>query len=238
MNRTWKNAGWYRSRHWWLAFLVLTRFSGFVSAQAPSTVGASSVALVTFTLDFPESTPSHYSIAVEETAHAAYESTVKVEDAGEETYQSTFEVSPATRDRIFEWAKQARFFEKKIDSGNHKIAFTGQKILSYQNGQRSFTAQYNYSSLEPVRQLTALFQNMAATLDFGRKLSYLHRYQKLGLDEQLKEMEAQARNNQLGEIQVLTPVLQEIADDTSVINGVRARARDLIQMSNRTSSDH
>jgi hypothetical protein len=234
MNRTRKNACWYRSRHWWLAFLVLACLSGFVSAQAPPTVGAPPVAVVTFTLDFPESTPSHYSIAVEETAHASYESTVKVEDAGEETYRSTFEVSSSTRERIFEWAKQAKFFEKKIDSGNHKIAFTGQKILSYQNGQQSSTAQYNYSNLEPVRQLTALFQNMAATLDYGRKLSYLHRYQKLALDEQLREMETQARNNQLGEIQALTPVLQEIVDDPSVINGVRARARDLIQMSNRT----
>ncbi len=235
MNRTPKNAHWYRSRRWWLAFLASTCLSGVVSAQAPPAVNAASVAVITFTLDFPESTPSHYSIAVDETSHAAYESTVKVEDAGEETYRSTFDVSPSTRQHIFELAKQAQFFEKKIDSGNHKIAFTGQKILSYQNGQRSFTAQYNYSSLEPVRQLTALFQNMAATLDYGRKLSYLHRYQKLALDEQLKEMETQARNNQLGEIQVLTPVLQEIVDDPSVINGVRARARELIQMSNRPS---
>ncbi len=91
------------------------------------------------------------------------------------------------------------------------------------------------SSLEPVRQLTLLFQNMSATLEYGRKLSYYHRYQKLALDDELKRMAEQARSNELSEIQALTPVLQEIADDGSVINGVRARARDLIQMGKITT---
>ncbi|MGB8989773.1 MAG: hypothetical protein WCC37_24460, partial [Candidatus Sulfotelmatobacter sp.] len=111
-----------------------------------------------------------------------------------------------------------------------KLAFTGDKILSYQDGQQSYTAHYNYSGLEPVRQLTALFQGMEATLDYGRRLAYYHRYQKLALDDELKRMEAQARNNELSEIQSVEPVLQSIVEDNSVINMVRARARALIQM--------
>ena len=71
---------------------------------------------------------------------------------------------------------------------------------------------------------------MAGTLEYGRRLAYYHRYQKLALDEELRHMEAQAKNAQLSEIQGVAPVLQEIVEDTSVINVVRARAKELIEM--------
>jgi len=186
---------------------------------------------VTFTLDFPQSTPEHYSITVDANGHARYECTGKVvKDSEEQTYQAEFEVSAPNRERIFDWAKQAHYFAGKIDSGNSKLAFTGTKLLSYQDGQRSYTARYNYSSLEPVRLLTALFQGMAGTLEYGQRLSYYHRYQKLALDEELKRMEAQAKNNELNEIQGVAAVLREIVEDVSVINVVRARAQKLMQM--------
>jgi hypothetical protein len=112
------------------------------------------------------------------------------------------------------------------------LAFTGTKTLSYQEGGRSNAAEYDYSSLEPVRQLTSLFQNIANTMEFGRRLAYYHHYQKLALDEELKNMEAQARQNELSEVQGVAPVLQEIFEDSSVINVVRARAKEMIQISN------
>jgi hypothetical protein len=194
-------------------------------------------ATVTFTLDFPESNPMHYSIAVDDAGHARYECTGKVtEDSEEQTYRSEFEVSPGNRERIFSWAKQARYFSGGIDSGNHKLANTGAKVLSYQDGQRSNTARYNFSNLAAAQQLTTLFQNMAGTLEFGWRLAYYHRYQKLALDDELKRMETEARHNELSEIQGVAPVLQEIFEDTSVINGVRARAKELLEMGSRAAA--
>ncbi|MFZ0941255.1 MAG: hypothetical protein WAN63_17610 [Candidatus Sulfotelmatobacter sp.] len=199
------------------------------SEQVPRE-GSAPASLVTFTLDFPGSEPTHYSIAVDANGHATYECTVKVEGSEEQTYRWEFEVTRANRDRIFEWTKEAKYFSGKIDSGNHKLAFTGEKVLSYQDGQRSETARYNYSNLESVRQLTSLFQSMAGTLDYGRRLTYYHRYQKLALDDELKRMETQAKDNELSEIQGVAPVLQGIVEDSSVINVVRALAKALIQM--------
>jgi hypothetical protein len=224
-------------RLWWavVAVLVAVGMSGLAVPQQAASDGAASTAIVTFTLDFPQSEPTHYSIAVDARGHATYECAVKAEeDAEEQTYRTEFEMTAANRDRIFGWAKEAKYFSGTIDSGNRKLAFTGAKILSYQDGQRSATARYNYSNLEPVRELTALFQSMAGTLDYGRRLTYYHRYQKLALDEELRRMEGQAKNNELSEIQGVAPVLQGIVDDTSVINVVRARAKALIQMTSST----
>ncbi|HVI08542.1 MAG TPA: hypothetical protein VND65_09645 [Candidatus Binatia bacterium] len=186
---------------------------------------------VTFTLDFPKSNPQHYSISVDSTGHAQYECAGKVAaDADQDTYRADFQFSRPNRDRIFLLAKQAGYFSGKIDSGNNKLAFTGDKTLTYQDASRSDSARYNYSNSDAVRQLTTLFQNTAATLEYGWRLEYFHRYQKLALDEELKRMESQAADNELAELQSVTPVLHEIMDDTTVINVVRARAKELIQM--------
>jgi hypothetical protein len=206
-------------------------------AQQTANASAVSTAMVTFTLDFPQSNPEHYSIAVDAAGHARYECVGTIaEDSEEQPYRAEFQVSAGNREKIFDWAKQAQYFAGKIDSGNGKLAFTGTKLLSFQDGRRSNTARYNYSSQAAVQQLTELFQRMAGTLDYGRRLSYYHRYQKLALDEELKRMETQARNNELGEIQGVAPVLQEIFEDTSVINVVRSRAKELIEMGNRTTT--
>jgi hypothetical protein len=222
-----------------LGVLAFAAMSGPLMSQQADHGGAASPAMVTFTLDFPQSNPAHYSITVDATGHARYGCMGTVaENSEEQSYGAEFEVSAGNREKIFNWAKQARYFAGKIDSGNGKVAFTGTKVLSYQDGQLSHTAQYNYSNLEPVRELTTLFQSMAGTLEYGRRLAYYHRYQKLALDEELKNMEAQARNNELSEIQSVAPVLQEIVEDTSVINVVRARAKELVQLGSSAAPGH
>ncbi len=218
-----------------MGILALAAASVLSMAQRASNDEPAS-AVVEFTMDFPQSNPEHYSIAVDAAGHASYECTGKVvEDSEDETYRAEFEVSAGNRERIFEWTRQAQYFSVKIDSGNSKLAFTGTKELSYRDGKRSNTARYNYSNLEPVRQLTALFQSMAGTLDYGWRLAYYHRYQKLALDDELKRMEAQAKNNELSEIQGVVPALREILEDASVMNVVRARAKELMQMAAGTA---
>ncbi|MGA8499911.1 MAG: hypothetical protein WA254_10395 [Candidatus Sulfotelmatobacter sp.] len=208
-------------------------------AQQAASGSAPSAATVTFTLDFPQSNPGRYSIAIDTSGHARYECMGRVaEDSEDEAYRAEFQVSAANRERVFSLARQAKYFSGAVDSNNGKLAFTGTKLLSYQDGRRSNTAHYNYSNLAPVQQLTTLFQDMAATLEYGRRLAYYHRYQKLALDDELKRMETQARNNELSEIQSVAPVLQEILEDSSVINVVRARAKELIDMGSGAANGH
>jgi hypothetical protein len=193
---------------------------------------AADPATITFTLEFPASDPDRYSISVTNDGHGKYECSARIspESDDRENYQAEFELSPAGRARVFDLAAQAHFFAGKIDSGNRKLAFTGSKTLTYKDGQHSASANYNYSGLPPVQELTAFFQNLSATLEYGRRLAYFHRYQKLALDEELKRMEDQARSKELSELQAVQPVLQQILDDASVLNVVRARAERLLAM--------
>ena len=203
-------------------FLLL--FSAFSVARDPATIS--------FSLDFPNSSPEHYAMLVQSDGQAHYDSSGKISQDSDvrDTYQTDFTLTAATRTRIFELAAQAHYFSGRIDSGNKKLAFTGTKKLIYKDGQRNSSAEYNYSQQPAVQQLTTLFQNVAATLEYGRRLTYFHRYQKLALDDELKRMEDQARRNELEELQAVSPVLQDIYNDASVINVVRARARRIMEM--------
>ena len=204
---------------------------GCLAFLATMPLRAADPARVNFSLDFPNSNPEHYSISVQSDGHARYESSGKIsEDSDDQsTYQAEFSLSDTARARVFELAAQARYFSGKIDSGK-KLAFTGNKKLSYSDGRRDSSAEYNFSPMPAVQQLTAFFQSVGATLEFGRRLAYYHRYQKLALDDELKRMEDQARRNDLAELQAVKPILQDIYDDTSVINVVRARAHRIMEM--------
>jgi hypothetical protein len=198
---------------------------------------AANPATITFSLDFPGSDPDHYSVSVRSDGHATYESKGKMSADSEDhdAYQLEFILTEQIRAQIFDLAARAHYFSGKIDSGNKKLAFTGAKTLTYSDAQGTVTANYNYSSQHDVEDLTTLFESISATLEFGRRLTYDHRYQKLALDEELKHMETQAAAHALLELQAVKPVLQAIYDDNSVINVVRARAQRVMEMDSAPS---
>jgi hypothetical protein len=197
-------------------------------------------ATVTFSLDFPGSDPERYSISIGSDGHAHYDCSARIsaDSDDRENYEADFIVADATRARVFALGAQAHYFSGKVDSGKKKLAFTGAKKLTYKDSARDSSATYNYSPLPPIQELTTLFQDVAATLEFGRRLTHYHRYQKLALDEELKRMEDQARRGDLSELQAVKPVLQAIYDDQSVMNVVRARAQRIMEMGNTPPPPH
>jgi hypothetical protein len=223
----------------WIAIGILALLGLGAPARSQQTSSSSNraPATVTFMLDFPHSNPEHYSISIDQSGRARYECSAQVaQDSEPQSYQTEFDLSAGSREKIFAWAKQAQFFSRDVDSKNGKLAFTGTKVLSYRDGQHAYTARYNYSTLAPVKELTVFFQDLAATLEFGHRLAYDHRYEKLALDSELKQMESQAKNGELKEIQSVAPVLQEIVADPSVLNGVRARAKELLESATGASA--
>jgi hypothetical protein len=196
-----------------------------------SSVHAQSSPAVSFTLDFPGSQPEHYTIRVAQDGKASYESRgpVSPESEARDDFHIAFEASAATRARIFELAAKAHHFSSDLDSHRKNLASTGSKTLAYLDGEKQTSSTYNYSNTSAVQDLTRLFQDMASTLEFARRLDFYHRYQKLALDAELKRMEDLAKSNSLAELQAAEPILRQIADDPSVINVVRARARNLTE---------
>ncbi len=210
------------------AMFVVLCACGLLTAQdQPATVA--------FSLDFPHSDPSHYVVSISKNGAAYYEGNGRltpVPDGSnadpEPASRIEFTASESLVHRIFDLAKQAKYFSKDVDLKKGRLAFTGDKVLSYKDGQRSNETKYNYSAIPAVLELTRIFQNLSATLEFGRRLEYDHRHQKLALNDDLKHMEEAAKSGDLEEVASVAPILQRIVDDKSVINVVRARAQRLL----------
>ena len=195
-------------------------------------------ATVSFSLDFPESIPDHYVVTVSSDRHATYDSTGKLtpqSDLGD-PFHDDFTMSPETCKKIFDLTAKAKYFEGQVDSGNKRLASTGVKVLKYSEGDKKTAATYNYSPNPAVQQLTAIFQNVSATLEFGRRLEFYHHHQKLALEDELKRMEEMSKSKSLDEIQAVAPILQSIVADHSVLNVTRMRAQRLLNGANVTAA--
>lgn len=205
--------------------------AAFACAQAPPNAATSpDPAVVTFTLDFPQSLPEHYSIRIPSAGTAHYESSGRLAADSDVTdnFDYDFSISNELRSRIFALTAKASYFQKDLDAHHKNIAFTGKKTLQYTDASHTDESTYNYSANQAVQELTSLFQNLSATLEFGHRLDYYRRYQKLALEEELKRMQEMARDNTLIEVQTIQPILEQIVADQAVINVTRARAQRLM----------
>ena len=79
--------------------------------------------------------------------------------------------------------------------------------------------------------MVAIFQRISTTFELAQKLDYDLRFDKLGVDRDLKSMERLDKDNQLAELQVVAPMLERIANDNGIMNIARQRARKLLEKS-------
>jgi hypothetical protein len=205
-------------------------------AQEPS--AAKDLPIVTFTCDFPGSNPDHYFISIAGDGSASYDSTGKLMKQSDDNdpFRIDFKVTEATRARIFELTEKADYFAGRLDSGK-KLASMGVKTLTYQDARRNTKATYNYSSRGGVQELTQLLQGMALTLEFGRRLEYECRYEKLALDDELKAMEDENSRGRLVELGAVSPTLEKITKDPTLVNVARARAQRLLAAARSASPE-
>lgn len=210
--------------------IILLIVSSALFFATPAHSQTETPSVVTFSLDFPTSQPERYSIRVQSDGSARYQSSGRLSADSDETdsFDFDFKISSELRQKIFELAAKAGYFQKDLDSHHNGLAFTGKKTLAYKDARRSGESTYNYSSKPAVQDLTNLMQNLSATLEFGHRLQYDHRYQKLALDQELKRMEEISGANPLVEIAAIQPILDQIIADPSVMNVSRARAQRLL----------
>jgi hypothetical protein len=214
-----------------LIFVLISALApGFAQTPEPEAKSPAkdSIATITFTLDWHDAQPSHYSIKLDSAGHATYESLPSATTDASDKYESQFVMSADLRDRIFALAQKANYFDGKFDYTKRKVAGTGQKTLDYSDGSRHFQTAYNWSENPSIQELTDIFYGISNTMESGSKIEYLKRFDKLGLPEELANMLRLRSEGHLLEIQSIAPVLRQIAQDSSQMNLARQRAQQLM----------
>jgi hypothetical protein len=193
------------------------------------------VPVVMFDFNFPGGSPAHYSISVESTGRASYRSDAGTSSGDQQPYTSQFTISDAVKRQIFDLAKQTHYFQGDFEYHGGRVANTGSKTLTYSEGAqrpdlnnptngKSTHTTYNYSQNPAIQQLTAIFQKISATLEFGNRLEHEHRFDRMSLEGELKRMEEMLKSHDLLELQSIGTVLRDIANDSAIFNVTRERA--------------
>jgi hypothetical protein len=183
--------------------------------------------MISFTLDFPAGTPPFYNVAIDSTGRAEYKSTPMPKSQGD-PYEVKFTASEATRTRLFELARQVNFFRGDFEYRKNKVAFTGNKTLDFHDGTDVRHTTYNWSANPQIQEITTIFQNIEETMELGRQLEDKYRFDKLGVDSVLKDMEQEYNDHRLAELQAILPILTRVAKDSAMMNISRRRAEFLL----------
>src|SRR5271157_4231714 len=213
-----------------LAALLFSLSAPAQQAPRPAT-SAGDQALVEFNFEWKQGLPwQSYSIQVQADGKTHFEGTPNPpQDGATDPVQQDFAMSEANRRKTFDLARKLNYFREDFDSHLKHIAQTGAKTLVYKSAQVQGSSTYNYSQNPDVQQLTQLFQGLAVTLDFGRQLAWNYRFDKLGMNQTLHELEELQANHQVEELSAIEPILRKIANDPSLMNISRQSAQRLLK---------
>ena len=214
-----------------LLYLSLTLAPVALPAQQPA--ASATPATVTFQFDRPGLHVPKYSFQIHEDGTADYhaEEVIAAPPNGPvETrpIDHRLTITHSTTNTIFKTARALDHFNLTCESTAKNIAKTGNKTLIYKAADGTGQCTYNYSENKDVQVLTDLFQGLAYTLDEGRKLDFLHRFDRLGLDAETTNLVNALASHTAIEIGTIAPSLQSLVDDPAIMQRVRQRAAALL----------
>jgi hypothetical protein len=67
------------------------------------------------------------------------------------------------------------------------------------------------------------------TMDYGRKLAFDYRFNKLGIDARLHSLQEMQASHFAEELQAIEPILQKIASDPSMMHISQVTAKQLLK---------
>lgn len=180
-----------------------------------------------FTIQVREDGTGRYQ--ADEAAGSSSQLSSAVRYVGEKHIDRSITLSSATVAKIFKAARGLDRFNVACASKAKNIADTGKKTLSYVGADGRGSCTYNYSEIKSVTTLTDTFLAIAFTMDEGRKLDFLHRYDRLGLDAEMTTLMHEMDEGRALELGTIAPSLYAIAGDTALIQRVRLRAAKLLE---------
>ncbi len=207
-----------------LASFALAVAGVILTASAPARAAASpSDATVTYRKVFKTSFPEFVEIKVNEAGVGTYD----IRQLDEEAAPQPFEVSPALAQHIFELAARLHDFQGVDLEVHRRLANLGEKTFSYTGGGQTHSTSFNYTLDESAAQLVNLFEGLAKQTSDLSDLVRTMRYDHLGVNDVLLQIENDYNTKQLPEPERLLPTLDQVAGDEKFVDIARQRARNL-----------
>jgi hypothetical protein len=191
---------------------------------APSAIVApSDAATITYRKIFKSSYPEFAEIKLNQSGHGTFD----IRQLDEEPNPQPFEVNAALAERIFGLAAKLHNFQGVDLDIHRRIANLGEKSFRYDKGSETHEVKFNYTLDDSASQLMAIFEGLARQATDLSDLERTMRYDRLGVNDVLQQIEQDYNNKLFPEPERLLGALDQVAADSKFIDIARQRARNL-----------
>lgn len=198
--------------------LLVCAMCALVAMARPVAAGD---AVLTYRKVFKGSVPEFVEIKVSQSG----KSTFDIRQLAEDPLPEPFDISQMLRDKMFSLAGEMGNF-RNIDLEVHRsIANLGQKTFRYEKDGEAHETVFNYTLNTAGSQLQQIFEGLARQQDHLQTLQRRMKYDRLGVNDELLNLEEDLDNKALPEPERLLPVLEQISNDSKLIEMARTRAR-------------
>ena len=212
-------------------FLALVRSAAIVSAflflpaatVASTLPAAPSGATITFRKVFKSSYPEFVEIKVTESGTGTYD----IRQLTDDPSPQSMEVDPSVVQKIFALAATLHDFDGIKLEMHRRIANLGQKTFQYQLGAVAHAVTFNYTQDSNANKLLDIFESLARQQTDLSDLRRAMRYDRLGVNDVLLQVQHDYDRNLLIEPQKFLASLDQLAADDHFINIAREKAHDL-----------
>jgi hypothetical protein len=202
-------------------------------AFVPVCQAAPGGATITYRRVFKGSSPEFIEIKVGEPGKATFEIRQLEEDSNAEP----FEVGAPVRQKIFELAADLKNFAIADLDIQKRVANLGQKTFRYERDSEVHETTFNYTLNASANMLMQIFEGLARQQGDLVLLEQRVKYDRLGVNDALRQFESDMDHRLLPEPERLLGVLDQIGADSHFVEIARSRARALAERI-RTSRDH
>jgi hypothetical protein len=205
----------------WISLLVFSL--GLPVASSAVASPAPGDATITFRKVFKTSYPEFVEIKVSESGRGTYD----IRQLDEEASPQAFEVGAPLARRIFDLAAKLHNFDGVDLEIHHRIANLGQKTFTFERGAEVHRTVFNYTLDDNATQLLGIFEGLTRQQSDLSDLVRAMRYDRLGVNDALRHIEADYDKKLLPEPERLLPSLDQAAADSHFIDIARELARTL-----------
>ena len=182
-------------------------------------------ATITYRRVFKGSSPEFIEIKVGDQGKA----TCDLRQLDEQPDAEPFAVGAGVRAEIFTLAAKLNDFAIPSLDVHKRIANLGQKTFRYERGSEVHEISFNYTLNPSANQLMQIFEGLASQQTDLLALERSMKFDRLGVNDALRQFESDLDNKLLPEPDALLPVLDQVAADPQLVEIARTRARALAE---------
>jgi hypothetical protein len=193
-------------------------------AKAQGSAGTSgNGAVITFRKVFKSSYPEFVEIKINQNGSGTYD----IRQLDDDASPQPFEISQPLVHKIFDFADALHNFQGVDLEVHRRLANLGDKTFRYERGGEAHETTFNYTLDPTAAQLLALFEGLSRQETDLADLQRTMRYDRLGVNDIMLQIQADYDNKQLPEPERFLPTLDQLAADQKFIDIARDRARTL-----------